>query len=183
MSQMNTYKFLAKGARGRFSEFEWPRSPSGGPGPWVQAEGPLELCANGCHVCRPRELAHWLHDELWELETRGDELEGVDCLVVRCARLVRRIDAWHLGGAAQFGEACAQHAGELAARSTRDFAVVAEPLIEDAFVSVRAGFVAVGAHAAALAVCKLSDPGEQYAAYRRERIWQSEWIVRVLIAT
>jgi hypothetical protein len=134
-------------------------------------------------VCRPHELAHWLHEELWELETQGDELEGVDCLVVRCARLVRRIDAWHLGGATQFGEACAQHAKELAGRSTRESAAQAEPLIEDAFLSVRAGFVAVGANASALAVCKLSDPAQEYAAYQRERVWQSEWIARVVIGS
>lgn len=180
---MKGYKFLAKGARGPFSQFEWPRPQGERPGTWVQVQGPLGLCSNGCHVCRPLELAHWLHDELWELETRGDELEGVDCLMVRCARLMRKIDAWHLGGATQFGEACAQHAAELAGRATRDLAAVAEPLIEDAFLSVRAGFVAVAAHASALAVCKLSDPAEQYAAYRRERVWQSEWIARVLIGS
>jgi len=172
---------LAKGAKGPFSGFEWPRSPSGEPGPWIQVEGPLGLCTNGCHVCRPVELAHWLHDELWELETQGEELEALDCLVVRRARLVRRIDAWHLGGAAHFGEACAQHAAELAARAPRDFAIAAQPYIEDALLSARAGFVAVGAHASALAVCKLSDPAREYAAYRRERVWQSEWIARGVI--
>jgi hypothetical protein len=178
---MSTYKFLAKGARGPISGFEWPASEGGLPGSWVEVEGPLGLCTNGCHVCRPSELAHWLHDELWEVETQGEQLEGLDCLVVRRARLARRVDAWHLGGAAQFGEACAQHAAELSGRAPRDSARAAQPYIEDAFVSVRAGFVAVGAHASALAVCKLGDPAEEYTAYRRERVWQSEWIARAVI--
>jgi hypothetical protein len=132
-------------------------------------------------VCRPVELAHWLHDELWELETQGEQLHALDCLVVRRARLLRRVDAWHLGGAAHFGEACAQHAAELAGHAPQDLAVVAQHFIEDALLSVRAGFVAVGAHASALAVCQLSEPAQQYAAYRRERAWQSAWIARGVI--
>src|SRR5689334_4079735 len=82
---MSAYKFLAKGARGPISGFEWPSSYTGGPGPWVEVEGELGLCTNGYHVCRPLDLAHWLHDELWELETQGEQLEGLDCLVVRRA--------------------------------------------------------------------------------------------------
>jgi ABC-type branched-subunit amino acid transport system permease subunit len=48
-------------------------------------------------------------------------------------------------------------------------------------VSARAGFIAVGAYAAALAVAKLDDPAAQHDAYRRERAWQSDWIARAVI--
>jgi hypothetical protein len=179
---MSTFKFLAKGARGPISGFEWPRPNDGGPGSWVEAEGALALCANGSHLCRAHDLAHWLHEELWETEATGEQIEGRDCLVVRRARLVRRIDAWHLGGGARFAAACAQHATELAddlpPGPARD---VVQGLLGDAVSSAQAGYVAVGAYASALAVARSSDPADQHDAYRRERAWQSEWIARVVI--
>ncbi|SRR6266508_744293 len=179
---MSTYKFLAKGARGPISGFAWPRPTNDAPGAWVEADGALALCANGSHLCRAQDLAHWLHDELWQTEAAGAELEGLDCLVVRRARLVRRIDAWHLGGCARFAEACAQHATELADRAPPGRAGdEVQRLLGDAFSSARAGYIAVGAYASALAVAKLGDPADQHGAYRRERIWQSEWIARVVI--
>jgi hypothetical protein len=179
---MRTYKFLANGATGPISGFAWPRPTDDAPGSWVETDGALVLCANGSHLCRAQDLAHWLHDELWESEAAGEQFEGLDCLVVRRARLVRRIDAWHLGGSARFAEACAQHATELADRAppgtTRD---ELEGLLGDAFSSARAGYIAVSAYASALAVAKLRDPSDQHDAYRRERAWQSEWIARVVI--
>jgi hypothetical protein len=147
----------------------------------VRAAGALELCVNGSHVCRAGDLAHWLHDELWEIEAEGDQIEGIDCLVVRRARLVRRVDAWNSKGAETFAEACAQHATELADRAPPDLAVTARGLLEDAFFSARTGFPAVSAYASAVAVAKLGDPADQEAAYRRERAWQSSWIARVVI--
>src|SRR5882724_2091638 len=114
---MSTYKFFAKGAVGPSSRFKWPEPRAGALGAWVEAEGPLGLCVRGVHVCRPFDLAYWLHDELWETEADGDQIEGIDCLVVRRARLMRRINGWHQGGAASFAEACVQHAAELADRA------------------------------------------------------------------
>ena len=178
---MSTYKFLAKGATGPISGFRWPTPQAEAPGTWVQVEGPLELCVNGSHLCRRVDLAHWLHDELWETETQGEQIEGFDCLVVRRARLVRRIDAWHEGGSARFADACVQHARELADRASSDLAPAAQGFLDDAHLSARTGFVAVAAHASALAVANLGDPADQNDAYRRERIWQSEWIARVLL--
>jgi hypothetical protein len=177
---MSTYKFLTKAATGPISGFAWPRPSGEAPGAWVQAEGALAPCANGSHLCRAGDLAHWLHDELWETEAAGEQMEGPDCLVVRRARLLRRIDAWHLGGAVRFGEACAQHASEAADRAPAGPVLDdVKALAGDALLSVRAGFVAVGAYAAALAVAKLSDAADQHDAYRRERAWQSEWIARL----
>jgi len=178
---MTTYKFLARGAVGPLSGFRWPAPRPGTPGAWVQPEGPLELCVNGCHVCRVTDLAHWLHDELWELETEGEHVEGIDCLVVRRARLVRRIDAWHLGGSTGFAEACAQHATELANRAAPGSSVAARGFLEDAILALRAGFIAVSGYASALAVAKLGASADEDALYRRERAWQSAWIARRVI--
>jgi hypothetical protein len=178
---MRAYKFLAEGAVGPLSGFRWPAPQGGTPGPWVTTTGALELCVNGSHVCRTGDLAHWMHDELWELEAEGDQLEGLDCLVVRRARLVRRLHSWDDKGAAAFAEACARHATELADRAPQDLAAAARGLLEDAFLAARTGFAAVSAYASALAVARLADPADQDATYRRERAWQSAWIARVVI--
>ena len=178
---MRAYKFLAKGAVGPLSGFRWPAPQAGTAGAWVTVAGALELCVNGSHVCRAGDLAHWLHDELWEIEAEGDQLEGLDCLVVRRARLVRRLHSWDDKGAATFAEACAQHATDLADLAPKDVAAAARGLLEDAFLTARTGWPAVSAYASALAVAKLGDPADQDVAYRRERAWQSAWIARVVI--
>src|SRR5579871_4306964 len=102
------YKFLTRDATGPVSGFAWPLPQSIGPGAWVDAgPGKLDLCVRGAHVCRPEDLAYWLHDELWQVEVGGEQIEGIDCLVVRKARLMRRLDRWRDGGVAtRFAEAC-----------------------------------------------------------------------------
>jgi len=179
---MTTYKFLAKGAVGPQTGFKWPEPQSAAFGAWIDAGGPLELCVRGAHVCRSVDLAYWLHDELWETEVDGEQIEGIDCLVVRRARLVRRIDAWHQGGATRFGEACAEHAAQLAGASD-DASEIVRAYIDDALYSARNGYVASGAFAAALAVGKLGDPSDEGAAYRRERAWQAGWIERAILSS
>lgn len=157
---MIAYKFLAAGGVGPFSGVAWPA-----PGAWLEAAGPL--ATRGIHVCRPDELAHWLHDELWQVETAGAEAEGHDCVVVARARRVRQIDAWTAGGAARFAAACLAHA-----RETAD-----DPVLADGADAASAGYVAVAAHCAALALGhRAGEP-----AYRAERRWQSAWIARELI--
>src|SRR5207237_363719 len=80
------------------------------PPTWIEAEGPLAPCVRGIHVCRPEDLEHWIHEELWEVEVDGEQTNGLDCLVVRRARLARRIDAWSDRGAERFAEASIAHA-------------------------------------------------------------------------
>jgi len=164
---MSAYKFLAAGAIGPLSRFVWPA-----PGIWVEASGPLVLCKVGVHVCRAHELAHWIHDELWELEIAGDELAGIDCAVVRRARLVRRIDGWTEGGHQRFAAACVARARELADGKLAE-------LVDDAVGAAEGGFPAVAAYTAALVVARLAPDPE--AAYARERAWQSTWIADQLI--
>ena len=169
---MVTYKFLARGAIGPLSGFVWPAADEGAPGPWVEVEGALTPCARGAHVCRTTDLAHWLHDELWEVETDGDQIEGVDCLVVRRARLVRRILAWSDPAQRRsFAKACVDHA----TAETRAFgSELASGLLEDAAGMAEAGYAPLSAYASALAVSHASS--ERAAAFRRERAWQSRWI-------
>jgi hypothetical protein len=179
---MKTYKFLASGAIGPMSSFHWPEPGAEAPGAWVEEQGPLELCLRGTHVCRAFELAHWLHAELWEVEVSGDRAEGIDCLVVQRARLLRRIDAWHEGGARRFAEACVEHAARVAERAPGGIPAVAREYIEDAAICAKNGYPAVGAHAAALAVARSGPASDEHEAYRLERAWQSDWIAREVIA-
>jgi hypothetical protein len=175
---MKAHKFLAKGAVGPLSGFAWPTPAGDGPGAWVEIDGPLAPCARGVHVCRTIDLAHWIHDELWELEADGDPIEGLDCIVVQRARLVRRVDEWGGDGARRFTEACVEHAaaqaGPAPAGGIRD-------LLDDARFMANSGYVALSAYVAAIAVSRLGVEAPA-AAYRRERSTQSAWIADHLLA-
>ena len=165
---MIAYKFLAKGALEPLSGLAWPVS-----GQEVQ-------------VCRAEDLAHWLHDELWVLETEGEQRGGIDCLLVERARLVRRIDAWQLSDALRFALACAAHASTLADRVEASAATTMRHYIEDAVASAHAGYIAVSAHAAALAVTlasiELGIESSEENAYRVERARQSTWLMQYVIS-
>jgi hypothetical protein len=176
---MMTLKFLAKGALGPLSGFAWPVPRGGAPGAWVDVEGPLTQCANGVHVCRTIDLAHWINDELWELEVEGEQFDGVDCLVVRHARLLRRIDTWDGPGQLSFAEACIEHA----AMETGGTAATDEvrALLEDARLMKASDYVALSAFTAAVAVSRLGSEGDREVAYRRERTWQSMWITEQIL--
>ena len=173
---MMMHKFLATGARGPLSGFAWPTPSSSAPGAWVEVDGPLSPCTRGVHACRPFDLAHWIHDELWELEVGGEQTAGLDCVVVSRARLVRRIEAWS-AQAQRFAEACVAHAA--AQVEPAHFDIVSE-LLDDARLMTASGYVAVSAFTAAFAVSRL--PATESSAYRQERAWQSAWIARELLA-
>jgi hypothetical protein len=167
-----TYKFLARGAIGPFSGFAWPTG-----GDWVEVNGPLDVGRCGIHVCRAGDLAHWLHEELWEVEIDGEQMVALDCLVARRARLVRHVDGWASGGARRFAEAAIEHA---AAQADTDDLHVRE-LIDDAREAAGAGYIAVSAFTAALAVARIGAAADRERGFRRERAWQAGWIGRELI--
>jgi hypothetical protein len=174
------YKFLARSARAPITGQAWPRPGSSQPGAWMLARGPLQLCREGVHACRTGELAYWLHEELWRVELDGEQIEGHDCLVAARGRLLERVDAWsEAGGAQRFAAAVRDHAESLIlARRDRDRL---QGYVDDASWHVRNGFAespALAALCSAMAVAKAEPNAELEAAYRRERAWQSAWIVR-----
>ena len=173
-----TYKFLAKGTLGALSGFAWPVPQGGLPGAWVEVTGPLAPCARGVHVCRSVDLAHWIHDELWEIEADGEPLDGLDCLVVPRARLVRRVDAWSDGGGQRFSEACIEHAE---AATGASLAEAVRALLDDARSMAASGYLALASFTAAVAVSRGDVRGSREDAYRRERAWQSAWIAEELL--
>lgn len=175
---MRLYTFLAAGARAPFSGVPWPMPSGHAPGAWMAAPPPEP----GVALCRATDLAHWLHDELWQAEPDGDVTDGIDGVIAARARLVRRIDAWNPAGAARFAEACWAHASiRVAAASEADRERV-RGYLDDALTCARSGFPAVGAFSAAVAVAKLAEAAAVESAYRRERAWQGDWIVRELVA-
>lgn len=180
MTQL-TYKFLARGAIGPISGFQWPKPDVNAPGAWLEADGDLEPCFRGTHVCRIEDLAYWIHDELWEAETDGDSVAGFDCIVTRRARLVRCVEHWQDGGAARFVLACADHAAEIVEAASPDVAATVRHYVEDARVCAEHALPGCGAFSAALAVAKIALPKDAKAAYRRERTWQASWIARNVI--
>ena len=100
------FKCLKKGRIGPFSNFKWPRC-----GVWVKAEGPLSVCQNGIHLCREKDLVEWLNEEICEAEYRGDErIDSGTKIVVREARLTKRLKAWNEKTARLFVCDCAERA-------------------------------------------------------------------------
>jgi hypothetical protein len=173
---MIAHKFLAQGAVSPTSRLVWPTPSEDAEGDWIEATGPLTPCARGVHVCRSFDLAYWLNHELWEIETDGECVQGFDCLVVRRARLRRRVTSWSDGGAAGFAAACVEHATELAGRVAS-----LRTLVDDARSAANDGHVAVSAYCAAMAVARLRGPTRIDISFREERAWQGEWIARELL--
>jgi hypothetical protein len=167
---MIAYKFLAHGAVSPTSRFGWPLPVSGEAGAWVETSGALTACVRGVHVCRAMDLAHWLNEELWALQTDGDSLRGVDCMVVRRARLLRRVDAWSNGGAVRFARACIERAEtSLLAISSRVLSRTSQGLVTDAKEAASAGYVSVSAYASALAVARRRRHKDVEGSFRQER--------------
>jgi len=98
------FKCLSKGHVGPHSLFRWPRC-----GVWVKAEGHLSVCHNGIHLCREQDLVYWLNDEIYEAEYRGAErIDSDDKIVVREARLTKRLKTWNKRIARLFACDCAE---------------------------------------------------------------------------
>lgn len=188
---MIAYKFLARGGLGPITGRAWPLPAPPRPGAWLLSSGPIVLCRDGIHACRPDDLAFWLHEELWRVELDGEVVDGPDCVVAARGRLLARVDAWSEGGGARrFATAVRDRAASLIdAAGAHDRL---RPYVDDASVHVANGFAespalaalcaAMGAAKAALALApdghRKAAQQDLEAAYRRERVWQSSWIVR-----
>jgi hypothetical protein len=79
------------------------------PGEWMPAiKGALEPCENGYHLCRGSDLLDWLGPVICEAEYCGEMVEAVDKIVVREARLLRRLN-WDERVARLLACDCAEH--------------------------------------------------------------------------
>ena len=116
------FKCLEKGRIGPHSKYKWPRC-----GVWIKAKGLLSPCQNGIHLCREKDLMIWLNEEIYEAEYRGERIDMDDKIVVREARLRKRLKTWNAKTAQLFGYACKAKKKELTA--VRD---VARNIVRDA---------------------------------------------------
>lgn len=161
---MIAYKFLAPGALGPFTGFQWEA------GTWVEAEAAAP-CRQGIHACRVGHLPLWLDAELWEIELDGDVVEGERKLVAQRGRLAQRVVGWTPALAHEFGRFCA--------RRTRE---------RVGFLPVLSGFVAdvdrfVAQHRipiAGFAAARAAELRDGPAAYDAERQTQAAWLAERL---
>ncbi len=86
----------------------WPLPHDGQPGDWLEVKGQLVPCENGLHLCREQDLVGWLGPAIYEAEYEGEMVEHEDKVVVRKARLLRRLDAWNERTARLFACDCAE---------------------------------------------------------------------------
>ena len=96
----------------------WPL-PKGKPGRWLTVKGELVPCGNGLHLCRRQDLVRWLGPAIFEAEYDGELVDGGDKIVVRKARLLRRIDTWNETTARLFAADCAESVVHLIPESDR----------------------------------------------------------------
>ena len=112
------YKVLGKNAE----------AVNGGNGKWKRnchwmppIDGELVPCENGYHLCRKQDLIAWLGPTIWEAEYRGERIDDDNKVVVREARIVRRIKNWDETTARLFAVDCAErvmHLGDEVILST-----------------------------------------------------------------
>lgn len=91
----------------------WPlptqRADGWEPGEWREVTGELVPCENGLHLCaNERQLLKWLGSAIFEAEYDGEGLDGDDKVVVRRARLLRKVDTWDERSARSFAADCAE---------------------------------------------------------------------------
>jgi hypothetical protein len=80
------------------------------PGKWMpEIKGDLEPCENGYHLCRPQDLVRWLDEAIYEVEYEGERVDADDKIVVRKARLLRKVESWDERTARLFACECAEH--------------------------------------------------------------------------
>ena len=105
MSEVTYYKVLVRGRRScHGGTADWEK------GVWMPPiTGELIPCKNGYHLCRRGDLIHWLHDEIWEAEGRGEMEEAENKVVVREARITRKLTRWTRKNKRLFAADCAEH--------------------------------------------------------------------------
>jgi len=196
------YKFLRAGAVGPFSDFRWPVSADGRPGPWV-APGDPALCRRGVHACRVPDLPWWLATELWAVELAGPVATYAHKVSAPRGRLVRRIERWSPDVRREYVQTCAWRARDralealdrasggaaterLAACATLEAVLDVSRPLADAVPAARVSLTmaadgalaalrdmpAMGAYVAAHAAGRI-DGREGLAA---ERSWQGDWL-------
>ena len=109
--RMKLYKILDKnGFSCNGGSDKWYLPKDGRPGRWMpKLKGELISCEWGYHLCRVEDLVFWLNDTIYEAEYRGEIIIADHKVIVREARLLRKIEAWNDITERLFGCDCAEH--------------------------------------------------------------------------
>lgn len=98
------------GGRGK-----WPLPTKNEDGTWtpgtpLSVAGRLVPCENGLHLARPADLTQWLGPTTYLVQVPEgvEEVEADDKIVVRTARLERRLETWNERTARHFACDCAE---------------------------------------------------------------------------
>jgi len=78
------------------------------PGKWMPPIVDLKPCIRGYHVCRLKDLFHWLGPRIFLVEIRGNKIRCDDKIVAEQARLVQET-SWTDRTARLFAADCAEH--------------------------------------------------------------------------
>jgi hypothetical protein len=114
MSTTPLYKITEKnGSCCNGGSGSWPLPAGRKKGAWLEVAGDLKPCSNGLHLCRPKDLLGWLNEEIYEAEYDGEIIECDGKVVVRRARLIRRIKNWNETTARLFAADCASRAAKI----------------------------------------------------------------------
>lgn len=173
---MQAYKFLGSGRTGPFSGTVWPAPANAGPGPWVEAAEPLEVCRSGVHACAAADLPRWIDEELWTVELGGTIEPKPGKLVAERGRLVARVQEWDGAAADAWHAACTVRIRELAAGAPPDRAQTFAAFAADAeglAAPTPARRAATAAYIARIAAATLAD---SRAAMDAERAAQAAWL-------
>ena len=117
---MIAYKFLKRGAVGRFSGYRWMTPTPSSAGEWLSSEGELHLCGKGIHACTTQHLPYWIDDELWIAELEDPVTAEGEMVLSHRGRLLGQIDAWNMISQRAFGEICAWRTRDIAIGALRE---------------------------------------------------------------
>ncbi len=88
------------GGSGRWTEGKWRTIP---------AKRTIVPCQTGFHLVEAKDLVRWLGPVIWEAEFEGESIDHGDKLVVRKARVIRKLHNWNERTARLFAADCAEH--------------------------------------------------------------------------
>jgi hypothetical protein len=95
---MTYYKILRNNQACNNGNFDYTAylPHDGQPGEWTPIIEDIEPCKRGWHVTDARHLLDWCKgNQLFEVETAGNIIEGNDKAVCESIRLIRQIEGWN----------------------------------------------------------------------------------------
>ena len=83
--------------------------PKNTTGRWLPKVTDLEICTSGWHGCKDGNILEYLNANIYEIETRGEVLEGDGKFAAQQIRLIRKCEGWNEVNARLFACDCAAH--------------------------------------------------------------------------